>query len=106
MSNEAAFYSYDNFILGSTSPASVFAQSQCCHLSITVNIEDMAGNNQVCQLKSVAEDKARALLSTAGIAAIVTIVVLLIAIGIAVGVILFIRHKRSVDLEEMRVTHS
>ena len=99
----AAFYSHDNFILGSSEPATIFLQSDCCRLSISVNIQDIAGNSQLCQLKSTREKESSLLLSTAGIAAVVVIVILLLIIGVAVGFILYSRHKRSVDLEEMRV---
>ena len=112
MSNEgegatAAFYSHDNFILGSNEPAAIFVQSDCCRSSIRVNIQDVAGNSHVCQLKSTKSEKEPSVaLSTAGIVAVATIVVLLFVLAAAFGFILYIRHKRSVDLEEMRVTNT
>ena len=102
-----AFYSYDNFILGSTLPATLFVQSTCCQSLVPVTIQDLANNKRMCQLEAKEEESELSepvLLSTGGIVAVIVIVVLLMLIGIAIGVIFYIKHKRSVDLQEMRRT--
>ncbi len=98
-----AFYSYDNFVIGSNLPADYFIQASCCLTSVALRINDMSGNQMIC---TVGTDAAGQLgnvqLGTLGIVAIVVVVVLVLLVISAVIVIYCIRKKRRVELEEMR----
>ena len=99
-----AFYSYDNFVLGCSQSSNLLVQSTCCLSLIPVQVQDLAGNNQACTLAFLESPGPQ--LSTINLVVIIVIVCLILAVIVSVGIIFFIRHKRAIDLQEMRVTTS
>jgi hypothetical protein len=100
-----AFFSYDNFVIGSRLPATFFVQASCCLPSIALRIDDVAGNEKVCTVGLTAGDlNGNLQLGTLGIVTIVVVVVLVLVVIGAILVIFYIRRKRAVELEEMRAT--
>ena len=96
---EAFYYSYDNFNLGSTLPSSLFVQSNCCQSLISVQVTDLAGNSQACQIAlQENNDFSSAMIST--VVFVLVTVCLIVAITVSIFYMRRRCHQRVVDLGE------
>jgi hypothetical protein len=109
-----AYYSYENFVVGSTLPYNYYYTANCCQEEVAITVSDVAGNKAVCRAgPGVGPDDANSLpnvnVQEAGISGLTVglivmgILLLLVIIG-AITAILLIKNKRKVELEEMRQT--
>ena len=96
-----AYFSPENFFIGTTSGAEFSFGVSCCMPTVTISATDIGNNNNICY--SGRKDGAAPLpiVSTAEIAVIAVAIVLVIVIVAAITGFAYIRKRRRAELAEM-----
>ena len=108
-----AFYSHDNFIIGSDLPHNYYYTATCCQREVAIAVSDVMGNNNMCRIgpdvatansgnnQARVSDTGLAGLTIGFIVAAGLLALVVVGAGVAIAVI---KNKRKAELAEMRQT--
>lgn len=108
--SQDAYFSHQNYILGTKLPVEYFFSASCCMESFALNLVDVAGNRGRCYVGKFPNDPeanvdVQGASSTGIIIAIVVSAIILVVVVIGAIIVIFVmKKKRKAELAEMRET--